>query len=88
MHRLPLGVDKEQVMKIVNDVVARHPEASVEEINHTAGYWCDPHGPMVGIMQANVERLIGKKPKPIVSLGAHLLHEGVRVRTAAEGGGE
>ena len=26
--------------------------------------------------------------EPIVSLGAHLLHEGVRVRTAAEGGGE
>ena len=25
---------------------------------------------------------------PIVSLGAHLLHEGVRVRTAAESGGE
>ena len=25
---------------------------------------------------------------PIVALGAHLLHEGVRVRTAAEGGGE
>jgi hypothetical protein len=25
---------------------------------------------------------------PIVSLGAHLLHEGVRVRAAAESGGE
>ena len=67
--RLPLGVEREQVMKIVNEVVARHPEASVEEINHTGGYWCDPHGPMVGIVQANVERLIGKKPKPIISLG-------------------
>ena len=67
--RLPLGVEREQVMEIVKKVIARYPEASVEEINHTAGYWCDPHGPMVGIMQANVERLIGKKPKPIISLG-------------------
>jgi succinyl-diaminopimelate desuccinylase len=67
--RMPLGVERETVMREVNAIVARHPEASVEEINHTAGYWCDPHGAMVGIMQANVEALTGKRPKPIVSLG-------------------
>jgi len=67
--RLPLGVERETVLREIEAIVARHPEASLEEINHTAGYWCDPHGKMVGIMQANVERLTGRKPKPIVSLG-------------------
>jgi succinyl-diaminopimelate desuccinylase len=67
--RLPLGVERETVMREVDAIVARHPEASVEEINHTAGYWCDPHGAMIGIMQANVEALTGQRPKPIVSLG-------------------
>ena len=56
-------------MREVEAIVARHPEATVEEINHAAGYWCDPHGPMVGIMQDNVEQLTGSRPKPIVSLG-------------------
>ncbi|MEX2200529.1 MAG: M20/M25/M40 family metallo-hydrolase, partial [Dongiaceae bacterium] len=67
--RLPLGVERETVMREVNAIVARHPEASVEEINHTAGYWCDPHGTMIGLMQNNVENLTGTRPKPIVSLG-------------------
>jgi succinyl-diaminopimelate desuccinylase len=67
--RLPLGVERETVMREVNAIVARHPEASVEEINHTAGYWCDPHGTMIGFMQNNVQKMTGQRPKPIVSLG-------------------
>jgi len=67
--RLPLGVDRETVMREIQKIVARYPEASVEEINHTAGYWCDPHGTMIGIMQKNIETMTGIKAKPIVSLG-------------------
>jgi succinyl-diaminopimelate desuccinylase len=67
--RLPLGIERDRVMHEIETIVARHPEASVEEINHTAGYWCDPHGTMIGIMQDNVETLTGARPKPIVSLG-------------------
>ena len=67
--RLPLGVERDRVLREVEEIVARHPGATVEVINHTAGYWCDPHGAMIGIMQDNVEQLTGQRPKPIVSLG-------------------
>ena len=67
--RLPLGITRETVMREVETIVARHPEATVEEINHAPGYWCDPHGAMIGIMQDTVEQLTGMRPKPIVSLG-------------------
>lgn len=67
--RMPLGVERDTIMREVEAIVARHPEATLEEINDTAGYWCDPHGTMIRIMQDNVEQLTGVRPKPIVSLG-------------------
>ena len=67
--RLPVGIDKKQVMGEIDKILARHPEASVEEINSTPSSWCEPYGEMVEILRSNVERLKGFKPPSIISLG-------------------
>lgn len=67
--RLPLGWDKEQVMPHILAIIAGHPDASVEEITATRPAWCDPHGPMMEIIRANVQALRGFAPLPAVSLG-------------------
>jgi succinyl-diaminopimelate desuccinylase len=67
--RLPLGVEKEAVMAEVNKILARYPEATLEEINFTPPSYCDPYGEMVEILRNNVKQLSGVTPTPIVSLG-------------------
>ena len=67
--RLPVGIEKEQVMAAVNEIIAGHPEATVEEINYSAPSWCDPEGDLLKIVQANVVELKGFTPEPTVSLG-------------------
>jgi succinyl-diaminopimelate desuccinylase len=67
--RLPLGVDKETVMREVNKIVARYPGVALEEINFNPPSYCDPYGEMVEILQSNAQQLSGVKPVPIVSLG-------------------
>jgi len=67
--RLPLGVTREQVMAEVNKILARYPQATVEEINFNPPSYCPPDGAMVGFIQKNVQDLRGFKPQPIVSLG-------------------
>lgn len=67
--RQPVGVDKARIMAEVNRILARYPEAKVEEINENPPSWCDPFGDMVGIIQANVKSLAGYEPKPVISLG-------------------
>ena len=67
--RLPVGIEKDQVVDVVNDIVAGYPEATVEEINFSAPSWCDPEGEMLKIVQANVQELKGFTPEPTVSLG-------------------
>jgi len=66
--RLPAGVEKEQVMKEVGKILARYPEATVEEINYNPPSWCDPRGEMVKIIQANVKALEGFEPTPIMNI--------------------
>jgi succinyl-diaminopimelate desuccinylase len=68
--RLPLGADKETVMREVHKIVARYPEVAVEQINSTPSSYCDPYGEMVEILQYNSKQLLGIEPVPIVSLGA------------------
>ena len=67
--RLPLDVTRGQVMMEVNKVLARYPQATVEEIKFNPPSYCPPDGAMVGIIQKNVQDLRGFKPQPIVSLG-------------------
>jgi len=67
--RLPLGVEKEEVMREVRRITAAFPEVSVEEINYSPPSWCDPYGEMVEILRGNAKALTGSEPVPIVSLG-------------------
>ena len=67
--RLPVGVEKDRVMKEVKKILARYPEAEMEEINSSPPSWCDPYGEMLRIIQANVKAMRGFEPAPIVSLG-------------------
>jgi succinyl-diaminopimelate desuccinylase len=67
--RLPLGVDKEAVMKEIDTIMARYPDVALEEIGFNPPSYCDPYGEMVEILQGNVRDLRGITPAPIVSLG-------------------
>ena len=67
--RFPVGLDKQTVMDAVQAIVDRHPQVSMEEMNHQPPSWCDPEHEMVGIIQDNVEQLRGFRPEPVVSLG-------------------
>lgn len=69
--RLPVGVDRADVRRVVERIVARYPEVSWEEgasqrVNAT---WSDPEHPMVGHLQDNVQALLGFRPPAIISLG-------------------
>ena len=66
--RFPVGVEKDRVMSEVEKILARYPQVSFKELNHAPPSWCDPHGEMVGYLQANVMVLKGFKPRPIISL--------------------
>lgn len=67
--RLPVGVDKQQVLDAVAEVLNRYPEATMRETQFSPPSWCDPNGEMVEILQRNVQGLKGFRPVPIVSLG-------------------
>ena len=67
--RLPLGYEKEHVLPHIRAILARYPQATLEEITATKPCWCDPFGPMMGIIRANVKALRGFEPSPAVSLG-------------------
>lgn len=67
--RLPPGLHRETVLAKVRQIVARYPEATFEEINHSAPSVCDPNHEMVGILRANARALGRPDPAPIVSLG-------------------
>ncbi len=67
--RLPVGVEKADVLAAVDDIVSAYPQVTYEEINYSAPSWCDPEHDMVGIIQANAKALSGAEPQAICSLG-------------------
>ena len=67
--RLPVGVAKDQVMAIVDDIVDRYPSVRMEEINFSAPSWCEPYGEMVEYLQKNAKEVGGYEPLPIIGLG-------------------
>ena len=67
--RLPIGTDKVAVMQDIKKILERYPQVSLEEINHAAPAWSDPHGEMIEYIRSNVKVLKGFEPLPIVSLG-------------------
>jgi succinyl-diaminopimelate desuccinylase len=66
--RLPPGLSREDVMPRVQEIVGRHPGASVEETRYDGPLWSQPDGEMAEAMRSNAG-LLGVDPKPIVSLG-------------------
>ena len=67
--RLPVGLVKEPVLKVVDEVISRYPEATYEEANYTAPSHCDPNGEMVGILKRNVKEIRGHTPKTLIAMG-------------------
>jgi succinyl-diaminopimelate desuccinylase len=67
--RLPIGAEKDIVMREIRKILERYPQVSLEEIGHAAPSWCDPHGEMMEYIRGNVRELKGFEPLPIVSLG-------------------
>jgi succinyl-diaminopimelate desuccinylase len=67
--RLPVGQTKEEVLALVDEVVARYPHAGYVELNYTAPSHCDPNGEMAGILQRNVELVEGHRPKKLIAMG-------------------
>jgi len=69
--RLPVGVDRGDVRRAIERIVARYPEVSWEEgtSQHVNATWSDPEHPMVGHIQDTVQALLGFRPPAIISLG-------------------
>jgi len=69
--RLPLGVSHREMRGMVEAIAARYPGVEIEAPTHAAvdPTFSNPAHPMVGIIQDSVDRLLGFRPPPIVSLG-------------------
>ena len=69
--RLPVGVDRDDVRREIERIVARYPEAAWEEgaSQRANATWSDPEHAMVGHLQENVQAFRGFRPSAIISLG-------------------
>jgi len=67
--RLPVGMEKADILPAINEIAARYPEVTWQEIGGDEPSWCDPDHEMVGILQRNVVEAGRPRPMPIVSLG-------------------
>ncbi len=66
--RLPPGVDKALLMKEINKIASRYPEAAITETRYDGPLWSPPRGEMAENIIRN-SRSLGIDPKPLVSLG-------------------
>ncbi|KAJ4391715.1 hypothetical protein N0V93_005335 [Gnomoniopsis smithogilvyi] len=70
--RMPLGLKAEEVMEVIDKVLETYPDAKVEiqqaASNPAAG--CAHDHPMVDILARQAERITGRRPVAIPSLGA------------------
>ena len=69
--RLPVGVDRADVIREVERIIARYPEVAWEEgaSQRANATWSDPEHEMVGHLQDAVQQLRGFRPPAIISLG-------------------
>ncbi len=69
--RLPVGIDRAEIRRAVERIVARYPEASFEDgpSQGVEATWSDPEHEMIGHIQENVKALLGLRPPAIISLG-------------------
>lgn len=70
--RLPMGLKADQVMDVIQGILKRYPEATVEiqEAASNPAAFCAHDHPMVDILARQAEKFTGKKPVAIPSLGA------------------
>jgi succinyl-diaminopimelate desuccinylase len=68
--RLPVGLEKADVLAAVDKIVARYPEASYEEFGYHAPNWCDPGHPLAQRLIENVSAVKRNVPVRAVGLGA------------------
>jgi succinyl-diaminopimelate desuccinylase len=70
--RLPIGLDRSKVLCVINNILASYPEVSLEvqEAASNPSSASDYQHPMVGILARNAEKIVGRKPVAIPSLGA------------------
>jgi len=69
--RLPVGIDRADVLSAVDKILVRYPEATMEP-GESQGFnatWSDPEHEMVGILQRNAEAALGFRPPAIITLG-------------------
>jgi succinyl-diaminopimelate desuccinylase len=69
--RLPVGVDRDDVRREIERIVAHYPEAAWEEgaSQRANATWSDPEHAMVGHLRENVQAFRGFRPPAIISLG-------------------
>lgn len=70
--RLPVGLPRKRVLDEIATILQRYPQATMSEVDTGAGdaTWSDPRHEMLTIMQDNAEAFLGRRPQPIVNLGA------------------
>ncbi|KUJ21472.1 acetylornithine deacetylase/succinyldiaminopimelate desuccinylase-like deacylase [Mollisia scopiformis] len=70
--RMPMGLKADQVMEVIDGLLERFPETTVEiqkAASNPAAFCAHDH-PMVDILARNAAKFTGKKPVTIPSLGA------------------
>ncbi|WP_439579613.1 M20/M25/M40 family metallo-hydrolase [Elioraea sp.] len=71
--RLPVGVPKRRVMRMVQEILRDFPQVTVEEQSlpeEEGANWCDPEGEMLRIIQDTATRIAGIRPAPVITLAA------------------
>ena len=67
--RIPIGIDSDAVLSRVQEILAKHPEAKLENLHKGSPNHCDPEHRMARIVDASA-RAVGLEPLvPIPSLG-------------------
>jgi succinyl-diaminopimelate desuccinylase len=66
--RVPVGLETASVIDAAKAIADEWEEVSLEVISAPSPRWSDPAHPMVEILQRTVEGLIGRRPKPVISL--------------------
>lgn len=67
--RLPVGLDKDTALGVVDEVLSRYLHVSYVVDNWTAPSFCDPNGEMVGIMKRNIREVEGREAKTLIAMG-------------------
>ena len=67
--RLPNGLEDRHVLAKVDEIMAKHPEASYETIVYNPPSWSPPDTEMAEYIRANARAISGIDPVPVVSLG-------------------